>query len=119
MKITHSEGRGRSISAAVESQERALAGDTQLLDERLQAGSASPGEQRLAADLLTGRIKSERKKLSQLLAADRRQLVVEFIRKREIEDPGVNRESFIQEAMDHFEISRSEVFTSLKEYGPK
>jgi hypothetical protein len=119
LKFAVSEGRWSSVTRAFESQERALAGDNQLLDERLRAGSATHGEQKLAADLWTRRVKPVKKKHMQLLTEDRRQLVVEFVLKRESENPGVGREPFVQEAMDHFKINRSEVFTSLKEYGPK
>jgi hypothetical protein len=51
LKITVSEGRWRPVIRAIESQERALSGDNQLLNERLQAGRASHDEQRLAGDL--------------------------------------------------------------------
>ena len=117
--IEISEGRWTAVTRAIESQERALEGDFSLLLERLRNGHATPAEQKLAADLFARRVKPKKKKPAELLAADRRQLVVEFILKRERENPGIGRETFIQEAIDHFGVARSEVFTSLKEYESK
>jgi hypothetical protein len=108
LKITVSEGRWR----AVESQERALEGDKQLLDERLTAGCASGAEQKLAADLLAGRVKPRKRKRSELLAEDRRQRVAEFVKERT--KPGVKKDSIVAEAQKHFGITTSEVYTSLK-----
>jgi hypothetical protein len=110
--ITVSVGRWRPVIRAIESQERALQGDNQLLDERLSAGDASAGEQKLAADLLTGRVKARKRRLSELLAEDRRQLVAEFIKDRA--KHGVKRESIVADAVVEFDIATSEVYTSLK-----
>jgi hypothetical protein len=97
---------------AIESQERALQGDWQLLEERPNAGCASPGEQRLAAGFLSRRVRPRKKKPSELLAEDRRQLVAEFVKERT--KPGVKKDSIVAEAEAHFGITSSEVYTSLK-----
>ena len=112
LKITTAEGRWRPVMRAIESQERALQGDRQLLEERLNAGCASPGEQRLAAGLLSRRVRPRKKKPSELLAEDRRQLVAEFVKERT--KPGVKQVSIVAEAEAHFGITSSEVYTSLK-----
>jgi hypothetical protein len=112
LKITTAEGRWRPVMRAIESQERALQGDTQLLQERLNAGCASPSEQRLAADLLARRVKPRKRRLDELLAEDRRQLVAEFVKERT--RPGVKRDSIIKETEAHFGIPTSEVYASLE-----
>jgi hypothetical protein len=112
LKIAITDGRWRAVSRAIESQERALQGDRQLLEERLNAGCASSGEQKLAAGLLSRRVKPRKKKLSELLAEDRRQLAAEFVKERT--KPGVKRDSVVAEAEAHFDIARSEVYASLK-----
>jgi hypothetical protein len=117
-KIEISQRRWSAVTRAIESQELALEGKPELLLERLRNGHATHAEQRLIADLYDGRVKPRRKKVDELLAADRRQLVVAFILQRERENPEVKRESFVAEAMKHFNIARSEVWNSLDEYGP-
>jgi hypothetical protein len=104
--------RWRSILRARESIERAMGGDLSLLDQRLSSGCASAEEQKLAADLLTRRVKPRKKKMSTLLAEDRRQLVAEYV--REHAKPGVKREAIIAEAADRFKIAISEVYRSLE-----
>jgi hypothetical protein len=123
LKITVSEGRWRPVIRSIESQERALQGDNKLLGERLRGGYASRDEQRLAGDLLTDRVKPKKKKRSELLTEDRRQLISEFVLKAEKcerDNPsGLNRESFVQDAIERFKVVRSEIFTSLKRYEQK
>ncbi|WP_168195604.1 hypothetical protein [Bradyrhizobium sp. NAS80.1] len=96
-----------------------MEGDTSLLDRRLSAGHATVEEQKLAADLLMGRIKPRKKRMDELLAEDRRQLVAEYVLKGERENPGTKREALIARAMEHFDVPRSEVQTSLKNYRRK
>jgi hypothetical protein len=119
LEITVSEGRWRSVIRPFESQELALAGDNQLLGERIRGGCASCEELRLAADILTGRVKPKKKKLSQHLAEDRRQLAAAFALEMERETPGIKREFAVLTAAERFEISRSSVWTSLKLYESK
>lgn len=111
--FTLSEGRWSAVTRARESVEHALEGDNALLDERLSAGRATADEQKLAADLLAGRIKPRKKRLQELLAEDRRQLVAEFVKARERAEPGVKRDAVVREAEEHFGITTSEVYTSL------
>lgn len=106
-------------NSARTSYDLALSGNYSLLDERLQAGVASHEEQRLAGDLITGRIKPKRTKISQLLTEDRRQRVAEFVLKGERGEPRPKREALVAEAMTHFNVTRSEVWTSLRLYESK
>jgi hypothetical protein len=105
----------QSVSSARTSYDLALEGDYSLLDQRLQAGVASREEQKLAADLLMSRIKPRKRRMDEMLAEDQPQLVVDFIRNREHENPGQNREWYVQDAAHHFKISRSKVQAILQE----
>lgn len=111
LTITLAQGRGSALMRARESIERARAGDEGLLDERLQAGCASAGEQKLMADLRAGRVKGRKKRLDELLAADRRQLVAEYVKQRTAS--GIKKDAAVKEAEDHFGIETSEVYRSL------
>jgi hypothetical protein len=108
-----------SAATASASQELALKGDCSPLAQRVRDGVASREELNLAAGLLTGQITPQRKKLPDLFVEDRRQLVAQFIQKGERDNPGVKRESLIEEAMTRFKVKRSEVFTSLGLYESK
>jgi hypothetical protein len=112
VRITLSEGRGSALLRAKESIERALAGDESLLDERHSAGRASPAEQKLMADLRARRIKPRKKRRDELIAADRRQLVAEFV--KVMTKQGLNQKAAIDDAIEHFDTTESEVWTSLK-----
>ena len=96
---------------ARESVERALEGDDSLLYQRLGAGVASPSEQKFLADKRAGRVKPRKKRLDELVTADRRQLVAEFVEAKTKQ--GLNQKAAIADAIEHFDIAESEVWTSL------
>jgi hypothetical protein len=119
LKITFSEGRWLPVVRSIESHDSALRGDGQLLGERLRTRSASDDELKLADDILNGRVTPGKELFNQRFVLARRQRVAKFVLNMQREHPGIKRESIVSEAQKRYRVARSEVFTSLKQFGPK
>ncbi|MGY3239949.1 hypothetical protein ACVMAJ_006839 [Bradyrhizobium sp. USDA 4448] len=114
--ITHTDTRWLPNLRSRASLDQALRGNGELLGDRVRRGAVSHDEREFVGDLVIGRIRPGKGLHNQRVAKVRRRRVAEFISRMKRENPEMQLEAIVAYAMKRFRVTRSGVFTSIKEH---